>query len=128
MKAVRDLRFQTEAGINYINYGERVSKIYVDFRNFSEKHPNSKLTRSFGKIMLSYLDAKEIWRRAIFENEEFVDYNTLGRYPIEANYIEIKLRRGSNKFEWHYKNILQDIWEIAARDEQAVQKMIDDIY
>jgi hypothetical protein len=125
MKAIRDLRFKIEAGLSYNSYSENVSKIYVDYKNFAEKYPKSKITRAFEEIILCHIAAKDVWNRAIFEKEEWII--NLRQTILENDYPSMKSLRDFG-FGWYYKDVLRELWKNSTTNEQAVQKVIDDAY
>lgn len=124
-KIIKDLSYKLEIGIAYAAYSDNVSKIYVEYKNFSEKYPKSKLTKLSGEIVNCYVDASKIWNRSIAHNEKFV--SAMLQLEIEEKHISIK--RLNNIYNgWYYEDAMKTLWRIAATKEQAFQKMIEEAY
>lgn len=76
--AVKEFSYHLEVGISQKKYNDLFSDVYVKYRVFTDKYPQSPILPQLGKVMQVYLDAKEVWVRPGgvegYVNDDMVGY------------------------------------------------------
>lgn len=122
INAIKEIRYNVEAGVNFNDYSAVVRKAGIECRRYADKYPKSS-PEVYSSYMLNmmldpYKDAEKVWHDAIFNKEELVKpYSVAFRdFPI----IKKKISPRTSDGAYWYKEVLQALWEIAAKQEQIL--------
>ena len=127
LNITKDLRFKIEAGMNYAQFSENVTKIYTEYKFFAEKYPNSNLTKSAGEIIDCYVDAKGVWNEGLFNNNNSM-IGSFREKSLREKYPKLAATWHKSLYGWYYEEVLSGLLSYAASREKEFQKMIDEIY
>lgn len=129
LDSIKDLRFNIEAGINYRNYSEKVSKVHVDFKKFIDKYPDNSFQTYAGKIIYAYKDAGDVWQRSIYDQEKFIAPNAIWRSYIAKAYPSVPQKvKDQSTLGWYYEEVMQEIWKQAKVHEDDFKVKITETY
>lgn len=124
INAIKDIRFNIEAGVNFYNYQSVLAKAGISYRRYADKYPSDG-----AQMMMTielYKDAETVWREAIYQRRKVVDKGTLAilfaKYPKLKEMVETvsyKDNKGNmvKTNDYWYEDIMRGLWTMAKNIE-----------
>jgi hypothetical protein len=132
--AIKEIRYNIEAGVNITTYNSVVSKAGVECRRYADKYPHGGqdiYPKEFLNMMRDpYVDAGKVWFNAIYDRSKTIDSDGMSilfaNYPILKNKLTPKYledRKGkiipSTEYYW-YEDVMRALWSLAYEQEKIL--------
>lgn len=123
LSVAKEIRYTIEAGANYRVYSEQVTKSYIEYKKFVDKHPDAPYLPTVDLLFNAYRDASDVWRAAIYSRQTSVKPDSpngqmlINRYPSVG-----KVQAGP--VGMYYKEIIPAIWHDAVAVEREFEAQI----
>ncbi|MBP2644214.1 MAG: hypothetical protein H6Q67_2101 [Firmicutes bacterium] len=131
--AIKEIRYNVEAGVNLVNYNTVVSKAGVEYRRYADKYPDGSPdtypSSSLKDMLNPYVRAGEIWHNAVYEDPRYYGINKafttekmatlFSEYPVLKTRLKTYPDAAGTQVYW-YEDIIRALWAMAAEQEKIL--------
>lgn len=123
--SIKEIRYNVEIGVNFINYDSLVSKTAIDFKKYEDKYPDNdkdpRIELLYGQLIEYYSSAREVWNMGIRSKYDILSEDELELIFVKNPTLKSKLTPTNTIHKgYFYKDVLQALWNIASDFEKNI--------